>query len=144
VGTNSRLDSIQAAALRAKLPYLKEWTERRARNAALFAEELRGCDALVLPIPTQREEPVWSHYTLRCSRMAPLRDALGRRGIEFRHYYEMPVYSQPALGSARLPRGSRPEAERACAEAVSIPVRWSCSPDQIREIAGTIRDALEA
>lgn len=143
VGTNSRLDSIQAAALRAKLPYLKEWTDLRVRNAALLTEELRGCEDLVLPVSERGEEPVWSHYTLRCGRMAPLRAALLDHGIEFRHYYETPVYRQPALGSARLPRGSRPEAERACAEAVSVPIRWSCNPDQIREIAGVIRNALE-
>jgi len=143
VGTNSRLDSIQAAALRAKLPYLKEWAERRVRNAALFAEELRGCEGLVLPVALRGEEPAWSHYTMRCRWMAPLRTALRGHGIEFRHFYETPVYRQPALGSARLPRGSRPEAERACAEAISVPVRWSCSPDEIREIAGVIRDARE-
>ena len=142
IGTNSRLDAIQAAALRAKLPYLKDWTERRVRNAAIFAEELRGCEDLVLPLPVRREEPVWSHYTIRCRNLVALRTALRRHGIESRRFYETPVYLQPALGKARLPRGSRPETERACAEAVSVPVRWSCSTDQIREIAGVIREAL--
>lgn len=143
IGTNSRLDAIQAAALRAKLPYLKDWTERRIRNAVIFFEELRGCDDLVLPVVSRGEEPVWSQYTLRCSRMSPLRAALRDHGIEFRHYYETPVYRQPALGSAGLPVGSRPEAERACAEAVSVPVRWSCDADEIREIAAVIRGALD-
>lgn len=144
VGTNSRLDAIQAAALRAKLPYLKDWTERRVRNATLFADELRGCENLLLPVPARGEEPVWSHYTFRCRRMAPLRAALRRNGIEFRRYYETPAYLQPALGDARLPSGSRPETERACTEAVSVPVRWSCSAEQIREIAGVIREALDS
>ena len=143
IGTNSRLDAIQAAALRAKLPYLKDWTERRVRNAAVFAEELRGCEDLVLPVAQRGEEPVWSQYTIRCRRMVPLRAALRDHGIEFRHYYKTPVYLQPGLGSSRLPPGSRPEAERACAEAVSVPVRWSCDTDQIREIAGVIRKALD-
>lgn len=143
VGTNSRLDSIQAAALRAKLPYLKEWSECRVRNAALYAEELNGCEGLILPVALRGEEPAWSHYTIRCQRMTPVRAALRHHGIEFRHFYETPVYRQPALGSARLAKGSRPEAERACAEAISLPVRWSCSPGQIREIAGVIRDALK-
>ena len=144
VGMNSRLDSIQAAALRAKLPLFKDWTERRVRNAAIYTEELRGCAELSLPETARGEEPVWSNYTVRCRNMEPLRAALQRYGIEFRHYYPTPVYRQPALDGSRLPAGSRPETERACTEAISVPVRWSCDAQQIRHIATVIRSALEA
>lgn len=141
-GTTSRLDALQAAVLRAKLPFLKGWTEGRLRNASIYAEELAGCPELRLPRPAADEEPVWSHYAIRCSRPEPVRAALSAAGIGWRHYYPLPAYRQPALGTGRLPEGSCPEAERACAEAIALPVRASCAPSQIRRIARVIRDAL--
>ena len=62
------------------------------------------------------------------SSSAPVRAALEAEGIEWRHYYPEPVYRAPALGAERLPVGSCPEAERACAEAVAIPVRPTSRP----------------
>jgi dTDP-4-amino-4,6-dideoxygalactose transaminase len=106
-GTSSRLDSIQAAVLRAKFPYLKAWSEGRARNARVYAAELEGCDGVALPASHPDAVHAWHHYTIRC----------------------------------RSPKRVR-EAERACAEAISIPIRSSCSPSTIRQIAGVIRRAL--
>jgi dTDP-4-amino-4,6-dideoxygalactose transaminase len=84
----------------------------------------------------------WHHYTIRCRSPKGVREALEAEGIEWKHYYPSPACSQPALGDARLPPGSFPEAERACAEAISIPIRSTCSPSAIRQIAGVIRRAL--
>jgi dTDP-4-amino-4,6-dideoxygalactose transaminase len=142
-GTTSRLDSIQAAVLRAKLPYLKAWSEGRARNARVYAAELEGCDGLSLPASRADEVHAWHHYTLRCRWPKRVREALEAEGIECKHYYPAPACSQPALGDARHPPGSFPEAERACAEAISIPIRSSCSASSIRQIADVIRRALE-
>jgi dTDP-4-amino-4,6-dideoxygalactose transaminase len=73
-----------------------------------------------------------------------VRAALEAVGIEWRHYYPMPAASQPALGAQRCAPGSFPESERACAEALSIPVRPSCSPATIEHIADVIRRAAFA
>jgi dTDP-4-amino-4,6-dideoxygalactose transaminase len=143
-GTTSRLDSLQAAALRAKLPFLKAWIEGRARNAAVYREELAGRRGVRLPEAGPGEEPVWSQYTLRCADAPRVRAALTRAGIEWRHYYPRPAAAQPALGRLRAPAGSFPEAERCCAEAVSLPIRASLPPEAIREIARVVRGALEA
>lgn len=144
VGTSSRLDSLQAAALRAKLPFLKGWAEGRARNAAIYHAELASCEGVRLPVAGVDEDCVWNQYVVRCSRADAVRAALGEAGVECRHYYPRPAYREPALGAARLPLGTCPEAERACAEAIALPVRASCSPATIREIAGLIRGALES
>jgi dTDP-4-amino-4,6-dideoxygalactose transaminase len=143
-GTTSRLDSLQAAVLRAKLPYLRVWTDTRARNAGIYAEELAGCPGVVLPGGAPDEEIVWSQYTIRCREPGRVRAALEARGIEWRHYYPRPVCEEPGLGGFRRPAAAFPEAARACAEVISLPVRASCSPEVIREIAGVIRDALGA
>jgi dTDP-4-amino-4,6-dideoxygalactose transaminase len=142
VGTTSRLDSLQAAALRARLPFLKTSLEGSARNARIYHEELSECAELLLPRPGPDEEPVWSQYTLRCQAAPRVREALRRAGIESRHYYPEPAAAQPALGARRAPAGSFPEAERCCAQAVSLPVRASCAPETIREIARLVRYAL--
>jgi dTDP-4-amino-4,6-dideoxygalactose transaminase len=140
-GATARLDALQAAALRAKLPYLADWTRRRARNARLYAEALAGCDDVVLPVAGPDETHVWNHYTIRCRRAPAVRAALEAEGIEWRHYYPLPAAAQPALGAARCAPGSFPRAERACAEVLSIPVRPSCSPATIEQIADVIRRA---
>jgi dTDP-4-amino-4,6-dideoxygalactose transaminase len=140
-GTTSRLDSIQAAALRAKLPFLKGWIEGRARNARIYREELDGCPGVWLPGAGPDEEVVFAQYTLRCAEAPRVRAALAAAGVEWRHYYPRPAAAQPALGALRCEAGTFPEAERCCAEVLSIPVRASVPPAGIREIARVIRDA---
>ncbi|MCH6588445.1 MAG: CCA tRNA nucleotidyltransferase, partial [Proteobacteria bacterium] len=66
LGTTSRLDAIQAALLRSKLPYLKGWTEARVRNARVYAEELADCPGVEVPQSPQGETVVWNQFTLRC------------------------------------------------------------------------------
>ena len=111
------------------------------RHSSVTAEE---------PEPEEQITPlslallVLAPVTSRSSRASPgpVRAALESEGIEWRHYYPEPVYRAPALGAGRLPAGTCPEAERACAEAVAIPVRSSLEPETIRYIAGVIRRAL--
>jgi dTDP-4-amino-4,6-dideoxygalactose transaminase len=142
-GTTSRLDALQAAVLLAKLPHLKAWTEARARNARIYAEELAGCAGIELPKASPGEEPVWNQYTLRCRRPGPVRAALAAAGIEWRHYYPRPVACEVGLGPSQRPRGEFPRAERACAEVVSVPVRPSLAPEDVREIAAVIRASAD-
>jgi dTDP-4-amino-4,6-dideoxygalactose transaminase len=141
-GTTARLDALQAAALRAKLPFLEGWTQLRARNARIYSEALAGCEEIEIPGCPPDETVVWNQYTIRCRDAGSVRAALEAEGIEWRHYYPLPAASQPALGASRCAAGSFPEAERACAEVISIPVRPSCSPATIEQIADVIRRAV--
>jgi dTDP-4-amino-4,6-dideoxygalactose transaminase len=144
LGTTARLDALQAAALRAKLPYLEDWTRARTRNARIYAEAFAGCPGIEIPGAGADEAPVWNQYTIRCRRAPAVRAALDAEGIEWRHYYPVPAACQPALGAERAAPGSFPESERACAEALSIPVRPSCSPATIEQIADVVRRAAVA
>jgi dTDP-4-amino-4,6-dideoxygalactose transaminase len=141
-GTSSRLDSIQAAVLRAKLPHLEGWIRGSARNAGVYAEELGDCRGVTLPAAVADGVHAWNQYTIRCESPGPVRRALEAAGLEWRHYYPTPASSEPGLGDGRSPPGSFPEAERACAEVISLPIRSSCAPAAIREIAGVVRGAL--
>ena len=140
-GTTSRLDALQAAVLRAKLPHLKLWTDARARNARIYGEELAGCPGLALPAAGIADEVIWNNYTLRCRDPQAVRAALERHGVESRRYYPRPACCEPGLGPHARPAEAFPEASRACAEVVSIPVRGSLEPETIREIAAIVRGA---
>jgi dTDP-4-amino-4,6-dideoxygalactose transaminase len=140
-GTTSRLDALQAAVLRAKLPYLKAWGDDRARNARIYGEELSGIDGIELPTAATDEQVVWNQYTIRCRDRERIQSALDEAGIEARRYYARLACEEPALGEACAPADRFPEAARARDEVLSIPVRPSCDPDTIRRIARVIRDA---
>ncbi len=141
-GVNSRLDEIQSAALRAKLPFLRRWNEARARNADIYAAALDGCPDLRRPEAPAGETQSWHQYTLRSPRSGEIRARLDAAGVEWRRYYATPACSEPALGDARPPPGALPRCERACAEALSLPVRGSLAPAEIESIAALVRSAL--
>ena len=128
-------------------PSSPTWRVGRRRGSATLASMRRRSRAARgsrSPGAGADETPVWNHYTIRCRRAPGVRAALEAEGIEWRHYYPMPAASQPALGAARCAPGSFPEAERACAEALSIPVRPSCAPATIEHIAEVVRRAAVA
>ena len=143
VGTTSRLDALQAAVLRVKLPYLKAWGDARARNARIYGEALAGCPGVVLPKAPDDEQIVWNQYTIRCRERERVEAALAAAGVESRHYYARLACEEPALGDRRLPASDFPEAARARDESLSLPVRPSCPAETIREIARVVRDELE-
>jgi dTDP-4-amino-4,6-dideoxygalactose transaminase len=141
-GTNARIDEIQAAVLRAKLPHLKRWNDCRARNAACYARWLADCPDLVLPSAGPEETPAWNQYTLRSPRAREIRRALAAAGVECRHYYPRPVYREPALRSLAATVRDCPNAERACAEAVSVPVHAELGAEAIERVCDAVRGAL--
>lgn len=141
LGTTSRLDSIQAAALRAKLPRLAAWSEARARHARRYGELLSGLPGVALPGAGSDECAVWNQYTIRCQNPGPVRAALDAAGIEWRHYYPIPAYRQAALGDARLPEGALPGVERACREVIALPIYPAMPDGALEEVARTVREA---
>lgn len=150
-GTTSRLDTLQAAVLLAKLPYLKEWTAARTRIAARYTDALSGCDSVELPRIAPDEEPVWHQYTIRCRNAPAVRAALDAAAIEWRHFYPTPAYRQPALAGpeAAASPGSAPafvqapETERACAEVLSLPIHPWLAPEDAERVADVVRQAAQ-
>jgi dTDP-4-amino-4,6-dideoxygalactose transaminase len=143
-GATARIDELQAAVLRAKLPYLKHWNDRRARNAACYLRQLADCPDVALPAPGSEETAVWSEFTLRSPRAETIRRALADAGIECRHFYPRPVYEEPAFPRSATRAGELrcPEAERACAEAVSVPVHAGLPVAAIEQVCEVIRTTL--
>jgi len=142
VGTTSRLDSLQAAILRVKLAYLPRWLRERRAHVEHYRSQLADCAEVSLPEVGGDEIPAWSQLVIRSSRAAAIRRALDAADVEWRHYYPRPIYREEAFGADALPAGSCPEAERACEEAISLPIYPRIPADSIERVCEAIRGAL--
>ncbi|HEY7381864.1 MAG TPA: DegT/DnrJ/EryC1/StrS family aminotransferase [Gaiella sp.] len=136
VGTNSRLDAIQAAALRVFLPHLAGWNGARREAAARYADLGLG-EAVELPA----DEPghVYHMYVVRTAERERLAEALRAAGISCASYYVTPLHLQPAMRYLGWAPGSLPETERAAAENLALPM-WGCIGADVQErVVETVR-----
>jgi dTDP-4-amino-4,6-dideoxygalactose transaminase len=140
VGTNSRLDALQAAVLRAKLPHLEAWTTARRGNAALYDELLDGIPDVATPFVRDGAYHVYNQYTVRAQRRDELRSFLESRGIGSGIYYPVPLHLQECFRSLGHARGDFPVAERLAAEVLSLPIYPELGEARIRHVARSIRE----
>ncbi len=147
VGTNSRLDALQAAILRVKLPHLGEWTRARQAIAGRYRElfEARGLTAKVgLPrTPANESEHVYNQFTIRCGKRDELRDSLKAAGIPTEIYYPIPLHLQPAFQYLGYREGQFPEAERASREVLSLPIYPELTRARQETVVGGIANFYE-
>jgi dTDP-4-amino-4,6-dideoxygalactose transaminase len=142
VGTNSRLDTIQAAVLKAKLPHLARWSGARRAHAAAYTAAFADLDGLTPPATDPANEHIYHQYTVRCARRDDLVAALKAAGIGCAVYYPKPLHLQPCFAALGYRDGQFPEAERASREVVSLPVYPELTPAQRDEVIATVRRAL--
>jgi dTDP-4-amino-4,6-dideoxygalactose transaminase len=120
-GCNSRLDPLQAAALRVKLKQLDAWNTRRSRIAQRFTAELAD-SGLVLPRVPDWAAPVWHLYVVRHPRRDALRRALADQGVGTLIHYPIPPHLQQAYAAETSSRGAFPIAERIHDTVLSLPI----------------------
>jgi dTDP-4-amino-4,6-dideoxygalactose transaminase len=140
VGTNSRLDTLQAAVLKAKLPYLAGWSAARREHAAFYGEALAGVPGITTPAVDPVNEHIFHQYTIRSDRRDRLVAWLKERGIGCAVYYPRPLHLQPCFASLGYKEGAFPEAERASREVLSIPVYPELSAAQRETVVRAIRE----
>jgi dTDP-4-amino-4,6-dideoxygalactose transaminase len=121
VGSNSRLDELQAAILRVKLGHLDEWNDRRRAIAGRYFGALEG-SGVGLPAQVPGALHVWHQFVVRHPRRDSLRAALADAGIETLIHYETPPHLQAAYASLGLRAGSLPVTERLAREILSLPI----------------------
>lgn len=139
LGTNARLDALQAAFLRTKLRHLKAWTEERRAAAARYREALDGAPVTV-PIEPEGAKHTYHQFTIRAPRRDLLQRHLTDRGIASRIYYPIPVPAQPCFAHLGHGPGDFPVAERLAAEVLSLPIYPGISPEQIARVGAAVRD----
>lgn len=135
VGYNSRLDELQAAILRAQLPHLEKWAERRAQAGDWYREELGSL--VTHPVATEGARPAWHIYVVRHPRAGDLIAALNDAGVGARAYYRMPAHAQPAFGQSL----DLPGTDVAARGHLALPVSATISREQVSEVAAAVRDA---
>jgi dTDP-4-amino-4,6-dideoxygalactose transaminase len=140
VGTNSRLDTLQAAVLTAKLPWLDRWSAARRGHAAFYDQALSGIPGITTPAVDRQNEHIFHQYTIRSDRRDRLAAWLKERGIGCAVYYPRPLHLQPCFASLGYREGAFPEAERACREVLSIPVYPELTSQQRAAVVQAIRE----
>jgi len=140
VGTNSRLDTLQAAVLLAKLPYLAGWSAARRDKAAAYAERFLGLDEVRVPVTDPANEHIFHQYTLRVDRRDALQEHLRGRGIGCAVYYPLGLHLQPCFAPLGYQPGSLPVTEAAMQDVISLPVYPELSEAQLDAVVGAVRD----
>jgi dTDP-4-amino-4,6-dideoxygalactose transaminase len=139
VGTNSRLDALQAAILRVKLRQLGRWTAERRERALAYSRLLDGTPGLALP----REQPwgrsAWHLYTLRAERRDALQAHLEGLGIGTALHYPRPIHLQPAMAAAGGKPGDLPVSERLSREVLQVPLYPELPLETLERVALEIR-----
>ena len=138
VGTNSRLDALQAAFLRVFLPRLAGWNAARREAAARYAELGLG-EAVELPADDPAH--VYHLYVVRTAQRERIARALEAAGIASAAYYTTPLHLQPALAFLGYARGSLPETERAAAENLALPMWGGIGEEAQRRVVDAVRAA---
>jgi dTDP-4-amino-4,6-dideoxygalactose transaminase len=139
VGYNSRLDTVQAAVLLAKLPHLEGWSRKRREHALFYDAALADLDGVRTPVVRPGNESIFNQYTIRADRRDDLQAHLKKKGIGTKVYYPLPLHLQPCFAYLGYKRGAFPESERAAAEVVSLPIYPELTNAQLDETAAAIR-----
>jgi dTDP-4-amino-4,6-dideoxygalactose transaminase len=142
LGGNYRLDALQAAVLSAKLARVDEWITSRRRHAAAYDAAFSGLEGVEVPRRGPLEDWNSAVYTIRVrhGRRDELRERLRERRVETAVYYERALHFQPALSFLGNRAGSFPDAEKATAEVLSLPVFPEMTDAQLEWVIDGVRD----
>jgi dTDP-3-amino-3,4,6-trideoxy-alpha-D-glucose transaminase len=138
-GVNSRLDEIQAAVLRAKLPYLQGWIERRYFLADRYQ---KGLPSAILPAKHAKDEHVYHLFPVLVPNRDHFHGCLQNAGIETMTHYPAPVHRQPVMGN--IPDDLFPVASRWSAEVLSLPLYPDLSDESVDYVIESVTKVLEA
>jgi dTDP-4-amino-4,6-dideoxygalactose transaminase len=145
IGGNFRLDALQAAILRVKLPHLAAWTEGRRRNAArygeLFAEfGLAGRVTLPAAVPDRRH--IYNQYVVRVPGRDAVKAHLESRKVGCAIYYPVPFHEQACFSYLGYEAGQFPHAEQAARETLALPIYGELTAEQQRYVVSVLAEAL--
>jgi dTDP-4-amino-4,6-dideoxygalactose transaminase len=137
VGTNSRLDTIQAAILRVKLRHLNQWNSLRNEHAAAYGTALAG-GPFILPKIAANRTHIFHLYVIQTDHRAEVQEFLNERGIATGIHYPIPIHLQEACKNLGYRRGDFPVTEQAAGCILSLPMFPELTPQQRNEVAGAL------
>ena len=145
IGINSRLDSIQAAVLGVKLPYLASFNQTRQMAAAVYDRELASSSGIQIPFRAGFSSHVFHQYTLTLETEEirnQVRQRLAEEGVQSMIYYPRPLHLHPAYQSEKYPKGCFPVSENLASRVLSLPIHSEMTEAIAMEIAGLVRHAI--
>lgn len=139
VGFNSRLDTVQAAVLLAKLPHLAGWSEARREHARYYDAALADVPEIRTPVIEPENESIYNQYTIRAENRDALQAHLKAVEVGSKVYYPLPLHLQPCFAYLGYRAGSCPESERAASEVLSLPIFPELTRSQLDEVIEGVR-----
>jgi dTDP-4-amino-4,6-dideoxygalactose transaminase len=140
-GTNSRLDTIQAAVLRVKLGHLDDWNSGRREAAALYDRIFAGTPVKTLSYPAH-QTPVYHLYVVQVPNREATMDAMRKSDIGFGIHYPIPIHKQPAYAELAHLSGTLPVTEEAAGAIVSLPMFGEITEDEVRFVADAVLQSV--
>jgi dTDP-4-amino-4,6-dideoxygalactose transaminase len=158
-GMNSRLDALQAAILKVKLPYLDTWNQQRTEVAQRYQKLLSGINNIILPQEITGGKTVWNQYTIRIvakddheprevknnlpyTYRDQIREKLQELGIIAMVYYPLPLHLQPVYSDLGYKKGDFPQAEKVCDQVLSLPMFPELSAEEQERVIYGLKAAL--
>ncbi len=138
VGTNSRMDTLQAAVLLAKLPYLAGWTEARKQNATRYTAAFTGHSDICPPRVDSANDHIFHQYTIRVPRRDELQAHLKAKGVGHAVYYPLALHLQPCFAHLGYSAGSLPVTEAAMRSVLSLPIYPELTREQQNQVVETV------
>lgn len=143
VGVNSRLDTLQAAVLLAKLPKLNDYNSKRVEAADLYDKFFKGVDGLTVPLRAENRNHVFHQYTLKIhANRDQVKTALDEAGIPNGIYYPVPLHLQKAYRSYGYQKGDLPISEEMSEKVLSLPMHTCLTYEQQEFIVKKLLNAL--
>jgi dTDP-4-amino-4,6-dideoxygalactose transaminase len=140
-GHNSRLDTMQAVVLSAKLKHLDEWNEMRKKVAAVYAKEFQGT-GVVIPRNAPDREHVYQTYAVRVKNREKVMEGLKAKGVSSLIHYPIPIHMQEAYADHGYKAGDFPLSEKITSEILSLPMFPHMTAEQVKEVAQAVKASL--
>ena len=142
IGVNSRLDTLQAVVLSAKLQRLAAWNEQRREAADRYAKLLAGIGEVTLPTVAHGNEPVWHLFVIQVAERDRVLADLHSRGIGAAIHYPFPVHLTPAFAHLGLAPGAFPVSEAAAGSILSLPMFPGITADQQERVVSALDEVI--
>ena len=141
-GHNSRLDTVQAVVLNAKLKHLDEWNAMRVKNAAAYLQLLDGVKGLVLPKLASERTHTYQTFAVRVKNRDRVMEKMRAQGIGVLIHYPIPLHLQEAYADLGYKKGDFPTSEIVANEILSLPMFPHMTRTQIETVAGALRESV--
>lgn len=141
-GTNSRLDTLQAVVLNAKLKHLDRWNSMRAQSAAYYAEQLKSLPQVVVPVTKSDRTHVFQTYAVRVPNRDKVMEHMKAKGMGVLIHYPIPLHLQEAYAEIGHKRGDFPAAEKVANEILSLPMFPHISKEQVEAVVKALKESV--